>query len=113
MATQKDARRAIFLHGVGGLADAYGRAQFKFRRQGDPQLKATRAARFVKPAAMPHAASSLHPFDAARRQCAPGVVRVDIAHRADINVTEQRLIASLRCGIRRGCMGQLPERNRR
>ena len=31
---------------------------------------------------MPHAASSLHPLDAAGRQCAPDVVRVDIADRA-------------------------------
>jgi len=33
----------------------------------------------VEPATMPHAASSLHPFDAAGRQCAFDVVRVDIA----------------------------------
>src|SRR6202035_2526278 len=37
---------------------------------------------FVEPAAVPHAASSLHPFDAAGGQCALDVVRVDIADRA-------------------------------
>ena len=52
------------------------------RRQGDPELEAARPAFFVEPAAVPHAASSLHPFDAAGRQCTSDVVRADIADRA-------------------------------
>jgi hypothetical protein len=80
-AAQEDARRTVLRH-FRGLADAYGRAQFKFRRQGDPQLEAARPACFVEPAAVPHAASSLHPFDAACRHCALDVVRVDITDSA-------------------------------
>src|SRR5258707_14227718 len=65
VAAEEDARRTILRHIFAGLADAYGRTQFEFRRQGDPQLEAARPACFVEPAAVPHAASSLHPFDAA------------------------------------------------
>src|ERR1700686_3144075 len=68
----------MFRHIVRGLIDAYGRTQFEFRRQRDPQLEAARPACFVEAAAVPHAASSLHPFDAAGRQGALDVVRVDI-----------------------------------
>src|ERR1700674_806329 len=68
----------MFRHIVRGLIDVYGRTQFEFRRQRDPQLEAARPACFVEAAAVPHAASSLHPFDAAGRQGALDVVRVDI-----------------------------------
>src|SRR3981081_3113190 len=69
-----------------GLVDAYGRTQFEFRRQGDPQLEAARPAFFAEPSAVPHAASALHPFDAAGRQSATHVVRVDKADRAFYDV---------------------------
>src|SRR6202171_4044980 len=85
---KEDARRTVFRHISRGLVDAYGRTQFEFRRQGDPELEATRPACFVEPAAVPHAASSLHPFDAAGRQCALDGVRVDIAGCAFRDVAE-------------------------
>src|SRR5258705_8845322 len=65
VAAEEDMRRTVLRHLFTGMVDAYGRTQFKFRRQGDPQLEAARPACFVEPAAVPHAASSLHPFDAA------------------------------------------------
>ena len=68
------------------LVDAYGRTQFEFRRQRDPQLEAARPTCLVEPAAVPHPASSLHPFDAAGRQCASDVVRIDKADRAFYDV---------------------------
>jgi hypothetical protein len=79
MAAEENARWTVFLHILRGLVDAYGRTQFELRRQSDPELEAARPACFVEPAAVPHTASSLHPFDAAGRQCAFDVVRVDIA----------------------------------
>src|SRR5437016_11124656 len=82
VAAEEDARRTLRPHIFRGLVDTYGRTQLEFRRQRDPQLEAARPAWFVEPAAVPHAAASLHPLDAAGRQCAPDVVGVDIADRA-------------------------------
>jgi hypothetical protein len=82
VAAKEDARRTVFRHIARGLVHAYGRTQFEFRRQGDPELEAARPSCFVEPAVVPHAAPSLHPFDAAGRQWALHVVRVDIANRA-------------------------------
>src|SRR5713226_7368677 len=82
IAAEEDARRTVFRHILGGLVDADSRAQFELWRQGDPELEAARPVWFVEPAAMPHAASGLHPFDASGRQCALDVVRGDIADRA-------------------------------
>src|ERR1700730_6889480 len=67
VAAKEDARRTVLRHIFRGLVDTYSRAQFELRRQGDPKLEAARPLRFVEPAAVPHAASSLHPFDAAGR----------------------------------------------
>ena len=67
IAAEKDARRTVFRHIFRGLGRCLSRTQFEFRRQGDPQLEAARPACFVETAAVPHAAASLHPFDAARR----------------------------------------------
>jgi hypothetical protein len=71
-----------------GLGDACGWAQFKFRRQGDPQLEAARSACFVEAAAVSHAASSLHPFDAAGPQSASDIVRIDVADRAFHDISQ-------------------------
>src|SRR5260221_10162468 len=54
----------------------------------DPKLEAARPGCFVEPAAVPHAASSLHPFDAAGRQCAPDVIRINEADRAFRDVSQ-------------------------
>jgi hypothetical protein len=86
VAAEQDAGWAVTPHIARGLIDAYGRTQFECRRQGDPKLEAARRACFVEPAAVPHAASSLHPFDAAGLQCAPDMVRVDIVDRPFHNV---------------------------
>jgi hypothetical protein len=64
---------------------AYAR---RLRRQGDPQLEAARSACFVEAAAVPHAASSLHPFDAAGPQCASDIVRIDVADRAFHDISQ-------------------------
>src|SRR6202521_2743641 len=87
----------MFRHIVRGLIDAYGRTQFEFRRQRDPQLEAARPACFVEAAAVPHAASSLHPFDAAGRQGALDVVRVDIGDYAFRDIVR---VAIPECGWR-------------
>ncbi len=78
---EQDARRAIALNIFRGKIDAYGRAQFECRGQGDPELEAARPTCFVESAAVPHATSSLHPFDAASRQNALDVIRINIAGR--------------------------------
>ena len=48
-AAEEDARWTVFRHIFGGLVDACGRAQFEFRRQGDPQLEAARSAASSRP----------------------------------------------------------------
>src|SRR5712671_7585242 len=60
VAAEEDAHRTVVWHILRGLVDAYGRTQFEFRRQGDPELEAARPACFVEPAAVPYAASSPH-----------------------------------------------------
>src|SRR3984893_9811569 len=67
------------------------------------QLEAARPAWFVEPAAVPHAASSLHPFDAAGRQCAPDIVRIDIAYRAFRDVCQG---GDTRVGVKRSVEGR-------
>src|SRR5712664_3791582 len=88
VAAEEDASRTVLLHVLRTLVDADGWAQFELRRQGDPELDAARPACLVEAAPVPHPASGLHPFDAAGRQCALDVVRVDIADRAFHDVAQ-------------------------
>src|ERR1700722_10315818 len=85
---EEDMHRTVLRHVFRRLADAYGRTQFQFRRQGDPELEATCPPCFVEPAAVPHAAASLHPLDAAGRQHTLDVVRIYVADRAFENVCQ-------------------------
>src|SRR5258708_468729 len=82
IATEENLRRSFNRNLGRRLIDAYGRPQFKMRRQSYPELESSHEAESVDTAAVPHSASSLHPLHPARRLNAPYIVRINIVDRA-------------------------------